>query len=144
MPFAFFFSSRRRYTRLQGDWSSDVCSSDLGDGDRLLAADDLHRLDPAAPGPVPVALGDLQLLHRADRPVVRDAGRADLAGPGLGDDHAVVGVLLGRKVRIVALRAVAAIGRGELGQRDVALVGDDVAGRRLDRLVAVAGLPVDP
>src|SRR5688500_20283845 len=27
--FSFFFSSRRRHTRLQGDWSSDVCSSDL-------------------------------------------------------------------------------------------------------------------
>src|SRR5256885_9762255 len=27
----FFFSSRRRHTRLQGDWSSDVCSSDLLD-----------------------------------------------------------------------------------------------------------------
>src|SRR5256885_9141128 len=25
-----FFSSRRRHTILQGDWSSDVCSSDLG------------------------------------------------------------------------------------------------------------------
>src|SRR5256885_8738866 len=32
----FFFSSRRRHTRLQGDWSSDVCSSDLtSDGKRL-------------------------------------------------------------------------------------------------------------
>src|SRR5574337_688336 len=31
----FFFSSRRRHTRLSGDWSSDVCSSDLGGcGDR--------------------------------------------------------------------------------------------------------------
>src|SRR5688500_19379127 len=28
--FLFCFSSRRRHTRLQGDWSSDVCSSDLG------------------------------------------------------------------------------------------------------------------
>src|SRR5207248_5967533 len=33
----FFFSSRRRHTRSYGDWSSDVCSSDLnrqglGDG----------------------------------------------------------------------------------------------------------------
>src|SRR5688500_19188211 len=28
---SFFFSSRRRHTRLQGDWSSDVCSSDLRD-----------------------------------------------------------------------------------------------------------------
>src|SRR5574341_261748 len=26
----FFFSSSRRHTRLVGDWSSDVCSSDLG------------------------------------------------------------------------------------------------------------------
>src|SRR5256885_10867341 len=29
MRLYFFFSSRRRHTRLQGDWSSDVCSSDL-------------------------------------------------------------------------------------------------------------------
>src|SRR5438046_7805016 len=28
--FVFFFSSRRRHTRLVSDWSSDVCSSDLG------------------------------------------------------------------------------------------------------------------
>src|SRR5205807_5692316 len=27
--YVFFFSSRRRHTILQGDWSSDVCSSDL-------------------------------------------------------------------------------------------------------------------
>src|SRR5262249_5349395 len=27
--FCFFFSSRRRHTRLVSDWSSDVCSSDL-------------------------------------------------------------------------------------------------------------------
>src|SRR5690606_40380061 len=26
----FFFSSRRRHTRFSRDWSSDVCSSDLG------------------------------------------------------------------------------------------------------------------
>src|SRR5256885_2925786 len=35
--FVFFFSSRRRHTRLQGDWSSDVCSSDL----ELLSKQDL-------------------------------------------------------------------------------------------------------
>src|SRR5690348_18214463 len=28
----FFFSSRRRHTRWTGDWSSDVCSSDLKEG----------------------------------------------------------------------------------------------------------------
>src|SRR3712207_8458980 len=39
----FFFSSRRRHTRYWRDWSSDVCSSDLGpqavhDQDRVQAA----------------------------------------------------------------------------------------------------------
>src|SRR5260370_6642165 len=36
---AFFFSSRRRHTRFKCDWSSDVCSSDLGNylGDARLA-----------------------------------------------------------------------------------------------------------
>src|SRR2546427_815086 len=29
MEFLFFFSSRRRHTRFDCDWSSDVCSSDL-------------------------------------------------------------------------------------------------------------------
>src|SRR5215467_11199849 len=38
MPLLFFFSSRRRHTRLQGDWSSDVCSSDLQDPADLAAA----------------------------------------------------------------------------------------------------------
>src|SRR5256885_10216721 len=33
----FFFSSRRRHTRLQGDWSSDVCSSDLHQAGPLVA-----------------------------------------------------------------------------------------------------------
>src|SRR5215213_10747722 len=33
----FFFSSRRRHTRLVSDWSSDVCSSDLTP-ERLAAA----------------------------------------------------------------------------------------------------------
>src|SRR5256885_11541097 len=36
----FVFSSRRRHTRLQGDWSSDVCSSDLL----------RRRLQPLMPG----------------------------------------------------------------------------------------------
>src|SRR2546426_2319154 len=44
--FCFFFSSRRRHTRLQGDWSSDVCSSDLDPfpvGPRTLFATPLWR-----------------------------------------------------------------------------------------------------
>src|SRR5688572_32041650 len=33
--FFFFFSSRRRHTRFDCDWSSDVCSSDLEVGNML-------------------------------------------------------------------------------------------------------------
>src|SRR2546430_16517495 len=32
----FFFSSRRRHTRFDCDWSSDVCSSDLMDGELVI------------------------------------------------------------------------------------------------------------
>src|SRR5256885_3959555 len=39
----FFFSSRRRHTRLQGDWSSDVCSSDLS-GPRVFRAHRMRRI----------------------------------------------------------------------------------------------------
>src|SRR5437867_10746731 len=64
----FFFSSRRRHTRSYGDWSSDVCSSDLE-----------HPLPDAVavPTPRPVALvwcgseGGLQFF--ADGRLDRDA-----------------------------------------------------------------------
>src|SRR5258706_11934143 len=50
----FFFSSRRRHTRLVSDWSSDVCSSDLrnpgarkrpGAGDTRAIDLDIRRSD---------------------------------------------------------------------------------------------------
>src|ERR1039457_7401967 len=56
-----FFSSRRRHTRLQGDWSSDVCSSDLPRGSAAepgrLEADlhaQLHTARAAGSGDVTV------------------------------------------------------------------------------------------
>src|SRR5688572_32474523 len=39
--FFFFFSSRRRHTRFDCDWSSDVCSSDLGELNKGSAAERL-------------------------------------------------------------------------------------------------------
>src|SRR5215211_394482 len=42
--FFFFFSSKRRHTRSLGDWSSDVCSSDLG-----LAFGDTASFSPRKP-----------------------------------------------------------------------------------------------
>src|SRR2546430_3263138 len=38
---AFFFSSRRRHTRFDCDWSSDVCSSDLDVNARVLPGEKL-------------------------------------------------------------------------------------------------------
>src|SRR5690606_40083785 len=35
---SFFFSSRRRHTSFSRDWSSDVCSSDLGRSRKLAAS----------------------------------------------------------------------------------------------------------
>src|SRR6266516_7938519 len=43
-----FFSRRRRHTRSYGDWSSDVCSSDL----RVGPAVDAEQFGPAAGGAV--------------------------------------------------------------------------------------------
>src|SRR2546426_12053285 len=62
MRFVFFFSSRRRHTRLQGDWSSDVCSSDLigravvAMGGGRLAVDD--AVDPTVGFVITVKPGD--------------------------------------------------------------------------------------
>src|SRR2546430_8520043 len=38
----FFFSSRRRHTRFDCDWSSDVCSSDLSCPTYCLMPDHVH------------------------------------------------------------------------------------------------------
>src|SRR5262249_58971827 len=72
----FFFSSRRRHTRLVSDWSSDVCSSDLhdrrGQGDAEAQAAD-------------VALGGVARPERrpAERAEVHPAAAAiDLARAG--------------------------------------------------------------
>ena len=47
----FFFSSRRRHTRLQGDWSSDVCSSDLRPEGRDDGVDQRHPVHPSGADP---------------------------------------------------------------------------------------------
>src|SRR5690242_21939135 len=61
----FFFSSRRRHTRLTCDWSSDVCSSDLGQIDRAaIGLDELGiaRQQRGAPAGGADPRGDLR--HR--------------------------------------------------------------------------------
>src|SRR6266566_9669987 len=68
--FFFFFSSRRRHTRLQGDWSSDVCSSDLrvtGAGhfvQTFTRAYGETRVAPRAPGQPAVPAASIPQEHR--------------------------------------------------------------------------------
>src|SRR5258706_3327739 len=63
----FFFSSRRRHTRLVSDWSSDVCSSDLHVRALHARADDRR-----CPGDDVVEIAGDQRLYRA-----RAAGNED-------------------------------------------------------------------
>src|SRR6266566_7661322 len=78
--FFFFFSSRRRHTRLQGDWSSDVCSSDLAAVAKMLlgAGGEVRGqrvLIVAGTGPVGVRAAGL--FARAGADVVITSRKAD-------------------------------------------------------------------
>src|SRR5215212_9539759 len=85
----FFFSSRRRHTRCLSDWSSDVCSSDLGT--LVAATGTVSALDQS------ITAGDasggdseqLEGLIEIDADVV--AG--DSGGPLLDEDGQVVGIV---------------------------------------------------
>src|SRR3989442_678881 len=66
----FFFTSRRRHTRCGRDWSSDVCSSDLGDIDLRKTALEHARRELAA------AARTLDGIARARREAELDAEAA--------------------------------------------------------------------
>src|SRR2546430_13388800 len=81
----FFFASRRRHTRFDCDWSSDVCSSDLRVARELVGG--LHRRAPARPGgQAPEAQDPRTLLEGdgppdiGDRKSVVEGKRVDLGG----------------------------------------------------------------
>src|SRR2546430_2902720 len=83
---SFFFSSRRRHTRFDCDWSSDVCSSDLVErlpGARLGGA---LRLAPAAvhTGPTsrPADRDHVPAADRVSPPAGRRIGAQRRAGHG--------------------------------------------------------------
>src|SRR5574342_923252 len=91
----FFFSSRRRHTRSGGDWSSDVCSSDL----RLEAA----RSAPAPQVDVTADLRQRQILTRTilagSRGVLSPEMERQLVERG---DHDVAEQMIGEVRRHVA------------------------------------------
>src|SRR5437879_11186075 len=95
MYLSFFFSSRRRHTRYIGDWSSDVCSSDL---DAAGEAVQLREAPRSVRRRTTLLRERVARLHverdrggdaRLDDEVHRDPGRAAGRVPG-GYDHAVV------------------------------------------------------
>src|SRR5690606_39551128 len=72
-----FFSSRRRHTRFSRDWSSDVCSSDLG-----IAAYVPPKVVAAPSNGITEALqaslsGGADLIHLSFQPIVAVAGGED-------------------------------------------------------------------
>src|SRR5205085_5191435 len=82
LKLVFFFSSRRRHTRFDCDWSSDVCSSDLDSGcaERVVGAG-----RSAAPGvvtldDVPDAFGDDGFTVCIDRSEERRVGKECRSG----------------------------------------------------------------
>src|SRR2546430_6701853 len=67
----FFFSSRRRHTRFDCDWSSDVCSSDLRKRGQIDPVGDYHRNLPPPPQCLPQLIADTDNLSRTQRRQVR-------------------------------------------------------------------------
>src|SRR3989449_5945534 len=82
----FFFSSRRRHTRCSRDWSSDVCSSDLGrEG---LVDDTAARVSAAVDGLVPRWIVRPRSLEHVSR-VLALAWDAELAVVPRGGGNAL-------------------------------------------------------
>src|SRR5688500_94541 len=77
--FSFFFSSRRRHTRLQGDWSSDVCSSDLPRRLRRRPRDRARAVAHPARAAVPAA--EHRRVHRVPARALPPAAGAVRAPP---------------------------------------------------------------
>src|SRR5438270_3443863 len=72
----FFFSSRRRHTRFDCDWSSDVCSSDLSPFFRSLplAEHGLQWIDPPLAAAHPFDDGTAAILARSIDETAADLG----------------------------------------------------------------------
>src|SRR5690348_17869382 len=85
----FFFSSRRRHTRWTGDWSSDVCSSDLAAPPEGLSGVRFAVHEPAHLAWLPLERVDVKV---GDRPLV-------------GEQIIPFGVRVGRPARAEMERA---------------------------------------
>src|SRR5437763_7017570 len=134
--FFFFFSSRRRHTRYIGDWSSDVCSSDLENQNSRLPEDGARNrralLLPARKGYAALAdqsveaFGELAHVVAESRNLRRPL---DLGALGLFDSE---GYVLGQRLaEEESLLRHVADGGAQLRERvfaHVNVVNEDCAG----------------
>src|SRR2546429_4598959 len=99
----FFFSSRRRHTRCSRDWSSDVCSSDLG-AVRFTSSSNFTPIEETSDAMWQLLL-DVNLtapmrLCRAVVPIMLEAGAGSKIGRGACRERgeiSVVAVFLKKK-----------------------------------------------
>src|SRR5437762_7137136 len=63
---AFFVSSRRRHTRYIGDWSSDVCSSDLFTSATVIGTTPFTAFSVAMPSPSTIEIGRASCRERGE------------------------------------------------------------------------------
>src|SRR5256886_5419839 len=79
----FFFSSRRRHTRFDCDWSSDVCSSDLLAGEQTLQVGEQAAIEQRTPEQVAEA------LYQVGGRDVRQSDRHEHDGAGARTPHQI-------------------------------------------------------
>src|SRR6266853_877862 len=158
--FFFFFSSRRRHTRFDCDWSSDVCSSDLGARpDRATRAggprsgDGRARAHSAERRPRARAHDShVRRRRRRDPPLGRRRHRLGLrprrGGRGVvGEGPSAAGGdrRPARGARVVTLVALAQLGRGVVAVDEPVVHADDeglLRGRSVfETLRVYAGAP---
>src|SRR3989475_321519 len=154
----FFFSSRRRHTRFDCDWSSDVCSSDLEEG-RVKGEKRPFPLPPSPkstkaktppsirPAVVPkgVLIPPIDLLNPAP-PEDGDAGLAQIEQMGRKlietlQTFRVEGSIAGRTVGPVVTQYEVAPGPGVKVGRIAALADDLALAMRAQSLRIVAPIP---
>src|SRR5260370_30175427 len=93
----FFFSSRRRHTRFKCDWSSDVCSSDLGKAAEVLQDLAHHRGDERTSAEMAVN-GDVEKRRRLILVEVVEGVLVDVVPVAwLAAQHPMVGIVGVRK-----------------------------------------------
>src|SRR6266571_6720220 len=141
MFYFFFFSSRRRHTRLTCDWSSDVCSSDLGLARPGRRADRDPLEEPRA-GPARVHERDQARRGQVRQPD-RDPGAARGGGRGTAvaaaPDHPRYVSAAGRGAGRMSPRQLRAVAVG-LGAVLLLWLASELLSKRSDRITASLGL----